>query len=236
MNARCYDENLKYYFKDLSDEGCEPITIDEERELLDKIKNGCEYSKNRLIQSNLRFVVQTALYYSKRHNISLGELISEGNLGLIHALDKFDTEKGVRFITYAGWWIKQHILYYIENDPEQNYLDTEIIMEKMVEGDENEDYDEVFFPELTDSQYLYKEANDNRKILISKLLSSLTDREQMIVKYYYGIGDYNEMNLDEIGELTNLTKERVRQIKKNAISKLKSSILLFDDFNEIYVS
>lgn len=84
------------------------MTKDEEFHVALRAKQGCEASKRRMIESNLRLVVSIAKRYVGR-GISLQDLIQEGNLGLMHAVDKFDTTKGCRFSTYATWWIRQAI-------------------------------------------------------------------------------------------------------------------------------
>ena len=85
------------------------ITPEEEKELGKKIKEGDKESKDKLIVSNLRFVVSVAKQYQGQ-GLSLDDLINEGNIGLIRAADKFDVDKGFRFISYAVWWIRQSIL------------------------------------------------------------------------------------------------------------------------------
>ena len=86
----------------------EILTKEEEQELLIKAKSGDEQAKQQLILSNLRLVVNIAKNYSNK-GLGFIDLISEGNFGLIHAIDKFDYTKGYRFSTYAVWWIKQAI-------------------------------------------------------------------------------------------------------------------------------
>jgi RNA polymerase primary sigma factor len=85
------------------------ITREEEVELATRIKEGCEESLDKLVRSNLRFVVSVAKKYQNQ-GVSLSDLINEGNLGLIRAAHKFDETKGIKFISYAVWWIRQAIL------------------------------------------------------------------------------------------------------------------------------
>jgi RNA polymerase primary sigma factor len=85
------------------------ITREEEVELATRIKRGCEESLDKLVRSNLRFVVSVAKKYQNQ-GVSLSDLINEGNLGLIRAAHKFDETKGIKFISYAVWWIRQAIL------------------------------------------------------------------------------------------------------------------------------
>jgi RNA polymerase primary sigma factor len=85
------------------------ITRDDEVVLAQRIRTGCEESLNKLVRSNLRFVVSVAKKYQNQ-GVSLSDLINEGNLGLIRAAHKFDETKGIKFISYAVWWIRQAIL------------------------------------------------------------------------------------------------------------------------------
>jgi len=99
--------SLKAYFKEVRKYG--QIDGNEQIELAIKAKNGDQAAMNRLIQSNLRFVLKVAKEYSYT-GMPLEDLIQEGNLGIIKAVEKFDTEKGYKFISYAVWWIRQSIL------------------------------------------------------------------------------------------------------------------------------
>jgi RNA polymerase primary sigma factor len=85
------------------------ITREDEVALAQRIRTGCEESLNKLVRSNLRFVVSVAKKYQNQ-GVSLSDLINEGNLGLIRAAHKFDETKGIKFISYAVWWIRQAIL------------------------------------------------------------------------------------------------------------------------------
>ncbi len=86
------------------------LTRDEELELTQKVKQGDPEAWQRMVKCNLRLVVNVAKkYVSRHHSITLSDLIEEGNIGMMHALDKFEPERGFRFSTYATWWIRQHI-------------------------------------------------------------------------------------------------------------------------------
>ncbi len=90
-----------------------PLSVEEERELVRQYRRGSKVARQRLVQANMRFVVKTALQY-KGQGMSLEDLIQEGNLGLIEAVEKFDPRKGCRLITYASWWIRLFIQRAIE--------------------------------------------------------------------------------------------------------------------------
>ncbi len=101
------DDPVKMYLKDI---GKVPLlTIEEERELAKRVMEGDAYAKSVLCESNLRLVVSVAKRYAGKTSMSLLDLIQEGNMGLLRAVDKFDYTKGFKFSTYATWWIKQAI-------------------------------------------------------------------------------------------------------------------------------
>ena len=100
-------DTLRLYLKDIS--RFPQLTPEEEKELGARVQKGDEEAFRKLIESNLRFVVAMAKKYS-RSGYPLHELINEGNMGLIEAASRFDPTRGVRFITYASWWIRQAIL------------------------------------------------------------------------------------------------------------------------------
>ena len=102
------DENiLAIYLKDIN--RIPLLSHEEEAQLAIKAKQGDKAAKNKIVNANLRFVVNVAKKYQK-HGLDLTDLISEGNIGLLIAIDKFDVTKGYHFISYAVWWIRQSIL------------------------------------------------------------------------------------------------------------------------------
>jgi RNA polymerase primary sigma factor len=102
------DKALQNYLNQIAD--IEPLSREEEHELAIRAKNGDKEAINKLVNSNLKFVVKVASRYQNR-GLSLSELISEGNMGLIKAIEKFEPEKHNKLISYAVWWIKQKILF-----------------------------------------------------------------------------------------------------------------------------
>ena len=100
-------QSLENYYKDISEIGM--ISPDEEIELAQRIKQNDQEALNKLVRSNLRFVVSVAKSY-QNHGLSLEDLINEGNLGLLKAAQRFDETRGFKFISYAVWWIRQSIL------------------------------------------------------------------------------------------------------------------------------
>ncbi|MEK7175164.1 MAG: RNA polymerase sigma factor RpoD/SigA [Patescibacteria group bacterium] len=107
------DNNTQRYMQDIADS--QPLSSEEEAVLAQRIKLGDHQARNKLTEANLRFVVSIALEY-KNKGIPLGDLISAGNMGLITAAERFDETKGVRFISYAVWWVRQSILLTFAED------------------------------------------------------------------------------------------------------------------------
>ena len=101
-------EALDIYLSEISE--TEPLCSEEEKKMAKRIREGDERAVNKMVQANLRFVVVVAKQYQNQ-GLSLSDLISEGNIGLIKAVRRFDESKGFKFISYAVWWIRQAILH-----------------------------------------------------------------------------------------------------------------------------
>ena len=244
----------------------ELLTKEEEYELLRKIREDKdEDARHLLILSNLRLVISVAKK-SMGNGLLLIDLISEGNIGLIKAINKFDYEKGHRFSTYAVWWIKQSIKKAVINKgrdiriPSYKYEQlskvNRTIMEYISEfGEEpttkyiaektelkeskvvlllNEFQDILSLNETIGDNIFLEDvigASDNieEKIIKENQLAEmrdlldniLSDREKEILELRYGLYDNKIHTLKEIGDMLSITRERVRQIEKKAITKLK---------------
>ncbi len=249
------------------------ITADEEVILTQRIREGDQVAMEKLTKANLRFVVSVAKQYDRGvHNISLGDLISEGNIGLIKAASRFDETRGFKFISYAVWWIRQSIISAIsehsriirqpmnrvssyhqivrasselEQRHEREPTDDEIaealnVQEDFVSqlkrvGSKPASLDAPLMAEeavnlmdiLMDPEAQDPEANSLNHSLqsdINSVLKVLTTRESKILVLFYGLNNEPSLSLNDIGIQLEITRERVRQIKEDAIRKLQSNL------------
>lgn len=219
------------------------ISREKEKELFKQIKNNNnEQAKNEIIESHLKFVFDVAKCY-KGKGVPLEDLISEGNIGLAKAINKFDENKGIKFITYAVWWIKQSILECLKKRNKISF--NEVLEDDNLTNSNNDfcfdnvdDNNEIFnenYDITTEYDDVIKELNEVKSNVIKKLLKKLPYRGQKIIIYYYGLDNEEEKNLDEIGQELGITKERVRQIKEKCLKILRSEILMMDNFNDLFI-
>lgn len=258
--------SLEKYLEDISH--IPLLTLQEEIDLTRKARNNDHEALNRLVQSNLRFVVKIAKEYQNQ-GLPLIDLIHEGNLGLIKATNRFDETLGFRFISYAVWWIRQSVLQALAEHArivrlplnrvglinKVNVIIQELAQQydreptaeeisKMLEisGEEVAEvlnsgnfYISIDQPIRNDDETNMKDylsnpntqmpdatlMKDSLKGEIRRVLKTLTPREEEIIKMYFGIDYKHPLTLEEIGERLKLTRERVRQIKEKALSRLR---------------
>jgi len=260
------DDPVKIYLKEI---GRVPLlSPDEEVDLAIRISQGDVTAKKRLSEANLRLVVSIAKRYLGR-GMQFLDLIQEGNLGLIKAVEKFDHTKGFKFSTYATWWIRQAItraiadqartiripvhmvetinkvkkvssqlLHQNGHEPSADDIAAELDMpvDKVREimrvaqepvsletpiGEEEDSHlgdfipdDDAPAPQDAASHTLLKEQ-------LSDVLSTLTSREEKVLRLRFGLEDGRSRTLEEVGREFNVTRERIRQIEAKALRKLR---------------
>ena len=258
------------------------LSREEEKELAKRIEQGDEEAREKLASANLRLVISIAKKY-RGYGLDFLDIIQEGNIGLMKAIDKFDWRKGYKFSTYATWWIRQSILKALNNesrtvrvpshvtslnrkidsfinDYKEEYgekpstdqiadeLDVDkskvrkarrakkesVSLDKPLREDEGES--EALGDVLADENTPQPEKEafgdmleDRLKGLLNKALS---DREKQILKLRYGLEDYQPLTLEEVGDVFDISRERVRQLQDRAIDKLKDP--KFKDQLEVY--
>ena len=225
-----FTETVRVYYDDLKK--YRPLTKAKERRLLKKCKKGNLKAKNEILESNLRFVFDIARQYTGR-GVPISELISDGNMGLLRAIEKFDESKDVKFISYAVWWIRQAMLESIKKKNAINFVEIEpntdndtSMDKKLIEDDEDDvSFNNDFSNENDEKE---REIKIEQKNIVIKLLNVLDERERDVIESYYGINDKKELTLTDIGKKYNLSSERVRQIKKKGLMKLRTKMLLLN--------
>lgn len=260
------DDPVKIYLKEI---GRVPLlTSEEEIELAKKIQQGDKEAKKRLAEANLRLVVSIAKRYGGR-GMSFLDLIQEGNLGLIKAVEKFDYTKGFKFSTYATWWIRQSItraiadqartiripvhmvetitkvnkasstlLHQNGKDPTAEEIAEELDMpvDKVREimriaqdpvsletpiGEEEDSHLGDFIPDENAPEPTEAASQVLLKEQIDQVLGTLTEREEKVLRLRFGLEDGRSRTLEEVGQMFNVTRERIRQIEAKALRKLR---------------
>ena len=260
------DDPVRMYLKEI---GKIPLlSPEEEVELAIKMSEGDEAAKQRMAEANLRLVVSIAKRYVGRGMLFL-DLIQEGNLGLIKAVEKFDYTKGYKFSTYATWWIRQAItraiadqartiripvhmvetinkvirvsrqlLQELGHDPTPEEIAEEMGMpvEKVRDilkiaqepvsletpiGEEEDSRLGDFIPDEDASEPSEAASFTLLKEQLTSVLSTLTPREEKVLRLRFGIEDGRTRTLEEVGKEFNVTRERIRQIEAKALRKLR---------------
>ena len=260
------DDPVRMYLKEI---GKVPLlSADEEIELAKRMESGDEDAKKRLAEANLRLVVSIAKRYVGRGMMFL-DLIQEGNLGLIKAVEKYDYRKGFKFSTYATWWIRQAITRAIadqartiripvhmvetinklirvsrqllqengrEPSPEEIADEMGISVEKVREiikiaqepvsletpiGEEEDSHLGDFIADDDTPAPADAAAFTMVKEQLLGVLSTLTPREEKVLKLRFGLEDGRARTLEEVGKYFNVTRERIRQIEAKALRKLR---------------
>jgi RNA polymerase primary sigma factor len=242
------------------------LTAAEEVELAKRIERGDVEAKNRMITSNLRLVVSVARRY-QGHGLPLGDLIQEGIIGLVRAVEKFDWRKGFKFSTYAVWWIRQAVQRAVANqsrtiripvhvnerrqklsrarrelvarhgreptedelakaaglplDHVRDALDAAqalAILDQPVGDEGGASLGDLYAAE---QQAPEEEADELiRREAVRQAVAALPDRERQVIELRFGLDDDGPVSLEEIGRRLGITRERVRQLEQEALTRL----------------
>ena len=260
------DDPVKVYLKEIGK--VQLLTNEQEIELAERIKNGDDEAKKKLSEANLRLVVSIAKRYLGR-GMHFLDLIQEGNLGLIKAVEKFDYTKGFKFSTYATWWIRQAITRAIadqartiripvhmvetinkvkktssqllhENGHEASAEEIAERLELPVDrvreiirvaqepvsletpiGEEEDSHLGDFIPDEDAPAPADAASHTLLKEQLNEVLSTLTPREEKVLRLRFGLDDGRSRTLEEVGKEFAVTRERIRQIEAKALRKLR---------------
>lgn len=218
-----FQSSVQIYYKELKK--YKPLTKNEEKQLLVDAKTNAK-SRNLLMEANLKFVFDVAKNY-KGKGVPLGDLISEGNLGLSYAIDKFDPTRDVKLISYAVNWIRYYIQKAIAKREKEVFVESgEEILDKLFIDDafsENneDDISEYSKYDIIDDSMEEEERYNDREVIIKSVFEILDDREKLIIQKYYGLNGYKRVKLKDIGNDIGVTAERVRQLRNIAFDKIR---------------
>lgn len=218
-------DDLSKYCNSIKDS--KKLTREEEKELGNSIKLGDDVALNKLVTSNLKYVVRLAKRYAWS-NVPINDLISEGNLALIHAAKKFNPNVGTKFITYADKWIRQAMKEYVDK-----------YVNNMVEYGLEESYEDIeICDELINDEFVDCIHNtQSQTVALNELLSCLQERELYVLELFFGLNGKNVKSLQEIGDELGYSSERVRQIKERSIEKLQLKAISspkYAEFKELF--
>jgi RNA polymerase primary sigma factor len=235
--ANDFVRTVQTYYDDLKP--YKPISRAKERKLIRASKKGNLKAKNELLTSNLRFVFDVARKYTGR-GLPISDLISEGNLALIRAIDKFDEKRDVKFISYAVWWVKQAMIESIKKEKVLNNVSfdeeySDEAFENPTMFDREDEYictNDTYFSNEKDEED--KELTENQIRLLESVMCVLGEREKDVIESFYGLNGKKQMTLLELGKKYDISSERVRQIKLTAIRKLRTKVMETDGMDELF--
>ena len=212
-----YTDNVKIYYNELKK--CVPLDANAERELLIKSKSGDISARNKIVESNLRFVFYIARRFRGR-GVAMSDLISEGNIGLMKAIERFDMSKDVKFITYAVFWVKERMMSSIKANSSR--IDSSLL-DDFKDADSNDDCNNLIKDKVNDVED--EETSHSREDLLDGLMCVLNDKEKKIMEFSYGLCGNKEMSFQEIGKKYHISSERVRQIKLRSLDKIRMTAI-----------
>jgi len=276
------EKSISQYFSEINNLDLTILTRDQETELFQKIEQGDENAKNKVVLANLKFVISVAKNYINQ-GLPFEDLINEGNIGLIKSVEKFKRERGFKFISYAVWWIRQSILealvlkgktVRIPINKKESLIKVQKVISQLEQKLQRKPTNDEIVEFVQDINIINNKADidtdDITSILLSNITatsldepiygkngdedgslydiipaegisytpkmelieneikdllrsSGLTEQERCIIELSFGVLRDKRYNLEEIGELYGLSRERVRQIKEKGIRKLRNN-------------
>ena len=217
---------MRIFERYLEDIGRERLLDQEEEvELARRCRAGDAAARKRLVAANLRFVVSVARQYTGR-GVDLPDLVNEGNLGLVRAADRFDPDRGVRFVSYAHFWIRRAMSQAIARDEERAPADAprrrRVSLEEPPPGGVRA-LAEVLPDERTAGTEAALERAGLRRALEATFLD-LPERERSVLRAYFGLEENGARTLDQISRDLGVTRERARQLKERGLARIRASV------------
>lgn len=223
------------------------LSAEEEKKAVELAHEGDKAARDMIVSCNLKFVAKVANRYAKNTRLPLEDLINEGVIGLMTAIDKFDTTKGYKFITYAVWWIQQSMQRYTAEmgrsvklpvNNKKALLDNKFNFSSLDVTVNNEEGDETSLGTLLEDTS-YQNALDScveeeLKAAIRQTTSVLNDKERTVVTMRFGLDGSKARSLQEVGTSLGCTKECVRMIEKRSLKKIREELFVEEWLGDDY--
>ena len=214
---------LDTYLRDIS--RYQPLTQEQEQTLAEQVRAGNQQARNQLIHAYLILPVNTARQ-NLRPNVELMDLIQEGNIGLIKAVDMFDPTQGNRLGTLARFWVEKYILRFLRDEKDDYVsLNTPIVNagERLLLSETIEDRGSIMGDQGIKNIETIIERQELQKHM-NVLLKNLSSNDLEVLQLFYGLNGYPQMNRHEISALIGISQDQISRIKTRALNRLKRLI------------